>query len=405
MTKRNFNTIPEALVALKKGKIILVTDDPDRENEGDMICAAEFATTENVNLMASLAKGLICQPMSISLGEHLGLSQMVINNTDNHETAFTESIDHITTTTGISAVERGVTTRATIDPDAKPSDFRRPGHVFPLISKPHGVLERQGHTEATVDLMNLAGLKPSGLCCEVMREDGTMMRTDELFDLAERYDMPFITIEDLIEYRRKNEKFVEQVASANLPTRFGDFKIYGYINLLNNEHHVALVKGDIDSGSPVLCRVHSECLTGDAFGSLRCDCGPQMQSALKAIADHGSGVLLYLRQEGRGIGLINKIKAYALQDTGLDTVEANHALGFATDLRDYSIGVQILKDLGIHKIRLMTNNPDKIESLEKYGLEIVERVPLIMPVRPESASYIQAKIDKMQHLIPQIDKE
>lgn len=402
MEQFQYNTVEEALHALQQGEIILVTDDPDRENEGDMICAAEFATTENVNFMAKYAKGLICMPMNHELADKLGLRPMVKHNTDNHETAFTVSIDHVDTTTGISAVERSLTAMKCVEDSAKPEDFRHPGHMFPLIARKGGVLVRNGHTEATVDLCRLAGLKQCGLCCEIMEEDGTMMQTPKIWELAKQYNLKFITIKDLQDYCRVNEKHVVREAKAKMPTKYGEFDIYGYVNDITGEHHVALVKGDIGDGEDVLCRVHSECLTGDVFGSNRCDCGEQLAQAMKQIEKEGRGILLYMRQEGRGIGLINKLKAYELQEQGFDTVDANIELGFAPDLREYWVGAQILRDIGVKSLQLLTNNPSKVYGLDGFGLKVNKRVPIEIPPQKYDLGYLRVKKDRMGHVFNEI---
>lgn len=394
-----FNTIEELLDDLREGKNIILVDDEDRENEGDIICAAEFATKENINFMASYAKGLICMPMPKSYTKRLALPQMSLNSTDNHGTAFTVSVDHVDTTTGISAGERSLTAMKLVSKDAKPEDFRRPGHMFPLEAVDGGVLVRNGHTEATVDLMRLAGLEPVGLCCEIMNEDGSMARRDDLMALANLHELKIGTIADLIEYRKIKEQVIFCQSQALLPTKYGDFEIYAYEHEVSGEHHIALVMGEVSEGEPVLCRIHSECLTGDVFGSKKCDCGQQLDAAMKSIADEGRGILIYMRQEGRGIGLVNKIRAYALQDQGHDTIEANLALGFPADLREYYECKQIFDDLGVSQLRLMTNNPLKVESMNKYGLDIVERIPLQMEAFTEDESYLRTKQEKMHHYL------
>jgi 3,4-dihydroxy 2-butanone 4-phosphate synthase / GTP cyclohydrolase II len=394
-----FNTIEEAIYDLILGKVIIVVDDEDRENEGDFIALSDKATPEIINFMIKEGRGLVCVPITEERAHELDLPPMVQHNTDYHGTAFTVSVDHASTTTGISAHERSRTVKALLDPTTKAADFRRPGHIFPLIAKKGGVLRRAGHTEAAVDLARMCGSYPSAVICEVIREDGTMARVPDLMQIAEKHGLKIITIRDLILYRNEKENLIKREVEVKLPTDFGAFQAVAYTNVLDDKEHVALVKGKIDPEQPVLVRVHSECLTGDVFHSERCDCGPQLAAALRQISEEGRGVLLYLRQEGRGIGLINKLKAYQLQEQGLDTVDANIKLGFKPDLRDYGIGAQILKDLGVRKIRLLTNNPRKLIALDGYGLEIVERLPIQMEEKEGNRSYLRTKKLKLGHML------
>ncbi|XHR27081.1 MAG: bifunctional 3,4-dihydroxy-2-butanone-4-phosphate synthase/GTP cyclohydrolase II [Chthoniobacteraceae bacterium] len=398
--KTQFNTIEEVLADVRAGKMVIITDDPGRENEGDLIMAAEKVTAPDINFMITHARGLVCAPITHERAQQLGLQRMVLENRESQKTAFTVSVDAAHgVTTGISAADRAATVHVLVDPNATPDDLVQPGHIFPLQAKPGGVLQRSGHTETTVDLARLAGLQPAGVCCEIINDDGTMARQDDLQKFAQKHGLKIATVEDLISYRRRNERLIEKEQVINLPTEYGDFQLHMYRSLVDDAHHLALVKGEIDPTADTLVRIHSECLTGDVFGSKRCDCGPQLQTAMKQIEAEGAGVIIYMRQEGRGIGLPAKIHAYKLQEQGFDTIEANEKLGFPGELREYGLGAQILADLGVHKMRLLTNNPKKVIGLEAYGLKIVKIVPIRIPANPHNARYLETKRLRMGHLL------
>lgn len=393
------NSIEEVIEDLKAGKPVIIVDDESRENEGDLVLAAEFATRESINFIIKEARGLLCTPMLERDLLRLGIPQMVERNTDNHETAFTVSVDHVDTTTGISPEERAVTMQKLIDPNAKPEDFRRPGHVFPLRYKEGGVLVRQGHTEASIDLCKLAGLYPAAVICEITNDEGYMSRMDDLLAFSKKHGLKIASVEALIEYRKRHDKLVSIAAETKLPTKYGDFRIIIFKNEVDHKEHLMIVKGDVRGKSDVLMRIHSECLTGDVFGSHRCDCGEQLENALRSIEEQGEGIVIYMRQEGRGIGLTNKIKAYTLQDQGYDTVEANVKLGFPPDMREYSLAAQMLRELDVKSVKLLTNNPEKKEDLERWGITVSKRVPIVIKANSINAKYLNTKKEKMRHML------